>query len=147
MKCLDELKKLTMDAVEYGAFPGATYAVVTKNHIYVDVVGLKAKYPIEEENSIDTIYDMASVSKVVSTTTCLLKLMEKGLVRLFDSVQRYLPKFKHEKITIWHLVTHTSGLQPCLYHPNQIKSREEVIEKVYEAGLEFESGTKIQYSD
>lgn len=147
MKRLDELKLLTKDAVEFGAFPGATYAIVTKNHIYTDFVGLKAKYPAEEENSIDTIYDMASVSKVVSTTTCLLKLMEAGKVRLFDTVQRYLPKFRHEKITIWNLVTHTSGLQPCLYNPSHIKSKEEAVKKVYEAELEFESGTKIQYSD
>ena len=147
MSRLEELKQLTMDAVAYGAFPGATYALVTKDHIYTDVVGLKAKYPEEEPNALDTIYDMASVSKVVSTTTCLLKLMEAGKIRLFDPVQRYLPKFKHDKIAIWHLVTHTSGLQPCLYNPSKIKSREEAIEKVYEADAQFEQGTKIQYSD
>ena len=147
MSKLAELKQLTNDAVSFGAFPGATYAIVTPDKIYTDFVGLKAKYPKEEENSVDTIYDMASVSKVVSTTTCLLRLMEQGKVRLFDRVNRYLPKFRHDNVTIWHLVTHTSGLQPCLYHPNQIKSRDEAINLVYEANLNFESGTKIEYSD
>ncbi len=147
MRRLDELKELFNDAVEFGAFPGATYAIVTRNHIYTDVVGLKAKYPAEEENSVDTIYDMASVSKVVSTTTCLLKLMEAGKVRLFDPVQRYLPQFKYEKITIWHLVTHTSGLQPGLYNQAHITSKEEAMKLIYEAEVQFETGTKIQYSD
>ena len=144
---LEELHKLFEDAVEFGAFPGATYAIITKDQIYTDFVGLKAKYPEEEVNDVDTIYDMASCSKVVSTTTCILKLMEEGKLRLFDTVKRYVPDFQYDNITVWNLVTHTSGLIPDLPHPAYIKTKEECEKMLMEAKTTFEPGTKIEYSD
>lgn len=144
---LENLHNLIQSGVDIGAYPGATYAVILKDKVYMNVVGLKAKYPQEEVNSIDTIYDMASVSKVATTTTCILKLIEMGKLRLFDKVQLFVPEFKYENIMVYHLVTHTSGLQPCLYNPSQITSKEEAWEKVLNADVNFECGSDMVYSD
>lgn len=144
---LNELKELINEGVKIGAFPGACFSVITKDGKYMDFVGLKAKYPKEEVNSIDTIYDMASVTKVATTTTCFLKLLESGKVRLFDRVNLYLPDFKINDIMIYHLVTHTSGLRECLPKPTTIKTKEEAIKLLYEQPQEFKEGTDMVYSD
>jgi len=144
---LEKVKELINEGCKIGAFPGACFSIITKDGRYMDFVGLKAKYPKEEENSIDTIYDMASVTKVSTTTTCLLKLIEDGRVRLFDRVNLYLKDFKYDDIMIYHLVTHTSGLIECLPHPTTIISREEALRLLYEQPQTFSVGTDMRYSD
>ena len=78
MKAQQELEQLILNAIENGSFPGANYAIIFKNKIIYGSHGYKALYPEKEVNDIDTIYDMASLSKVISTTTCALKLIEEG---------------------------------------------------------------------
>ena len=103
---------LMEEAVKDGVFPGATYCLIAGKRRYTGAFGYKALFPKKEENYINTIYDMASVSKVVSTTTLLMQLLEAGKIRLYDSVNKYLPDFKNDDITIYDLMTHTSGLVP-----------------------------------
>ena len=62
------------------------------------VVNHKELYPNIIPNSIDTIYDMASLTKVVCTTTCLMQLVEKGLLRIFDPVSKYFKEFKFSRV-------------------------------------------------
>lgn len=144
---LEKLKELVQEGVTDKAFPGATYAIVLPDAIYTDFVGDKSWYPNVEPNTIDTIYDMASVTKVMTTTTCILKLLEFGKVRLFSKVSNFLPRFKHQNIVLWHLLTHTSGLREGLPGVTKIKSSEEAWDKAYDMELIYEPGTKIQYSD
>ena len=80
---LKTISKMLEEAVQNGVFPGCNFAIVKKDGTrYMTSVGLKAKYPEEEVNDLSTIYDMASCSKVVSTTTCIMILLERGLLRL-----------------------------------------------------------------
>lgn len=144
---LEQLKQLIQSGVDSGAFPGATFCVATKNKKYMDFVGLKAKYPKEELNALDTIYDMASVTKVATTTTCLLKFLEEGKVRLFDRVNIYVPRFKYDDVFIFNLVTHTSGLKECLPKPTEIMSKEEALDLLFEQPKIFETGKDLMYSD
>lgn len=140
------LNKLLSEAVEKNIFPGCTYALECSSGSHVDVLGKKSLYPVED-NDIDTLYDMASCSKVISTTTCIIKLMEQGKLRLFDSVNKYLPRFKHENILIWDLITHTSGLPAGVSGVTKIKSREEALDKIYALETTYEKNAKIVYSD
>ncbi len=144
---LKELEKLIQSGVDTGAFPGAAYAIVFKNHIYTNYVGNKALYPNVEANSLDTIYDMASVSKVMSTASCILKLIETGKVRLFSKVSDFIPEFIHKDLTIWNLVTHTSGLVECLNDQANIESKEEAWQQIMNAEKILETNTLINYSD
>ena len=144
---LDKLHELIVSGVTNGAFPGACYAVVLKDKVYMNYCGLRARYPEEESNSIDTIYDMASVSKVATTSICLLKLMEMGKIRLFDKVKDYIPGFLYDDICIYHLVTHTSGLKPGLSNPWYIQSSDAAWSMIMRAPVNFPVGTDIVYSD
>ncbi|MBK5293412.1 MAG: DUF1343 domain-containing protein [Acidobacteriia bacterium] len=76
--------------------------------------GNRALVPAVEPMTMDTMFDAASLTKVVATTSCVMKLFEQGKIRLNDPVTRYLPEFQGGKseITVRHLLTHYSGLRP-----------------------------------
>lgn len=74
---------------------------------------------------------MASLSKVLATTTCIFKLMEEGKIRTASKVQNYLPQFAYEQVTIWHLLTHTSGLPEGISGLLVMKSAKDVYEKFF----------------
>lgn len=145
-KYLNELEELLQYGVDSGIYPGCAYAVVYKDEAYVNSLGYKALIPEKELNSIDTLYDMASLSKVISTTTCILRLMEQGKIRLFDSVKMYLDEFKYDDITIWNLMTHTSGFAPGVGGSNKA-TVDELKKRIYDLPLQYKKGEKIVYSD
>ena len=135
------------ECVSNGAFPGATYAVVTPNNVTLDFVGKRELYPNVVENSLDTIYDMASLTKVVSTTTLAMILLEQGKLRLGDKVKDFLPRFRYDNVTIWNLMTHTAGLKEGVGGRKDNISKEELINKIYNMEQIYTPGTKIIYSD
>ena len=148
MKAIKEIEQILLDATLDGAFPGGNYAVVTKNKVWMGCIGNKELYPEIVPNSIDTIYDMASLTKVVCTTTCLMQLVEKGLLRIFDPVSRYFKEFKFNNMTIWNLLTHTSGFPEGISGPKDRLTEQDVMDKIFSIEeLLFKPGTKIVYSD
>ncbi len=146
MKKIDEFNNLIKQGIDEGAFPGANYAIVFKDKTILGSFGNKSLYPSIEPNDINTVYDMASLTKVVSTTTCVLKLVEKGLLRIYAPVQKYIPEFKHSNVTVWNLLTHTSGL-PEGVSWRGLTSKEMLWERIFNLDLTFEPGTKLKYSD
>ncbi|MFA5542891.1 MAG: serine hydrolase domain-containing protein [Bacilli bacterium] len=148
------LNNLIEEAIKNEVMPGANYCLIANNEKHFGSFGNKALYPNIEKNNIDTIYDMASLSKVVSTTTAIMILLEQGKLRLSDSVSNILPRFKHKNITVWDLLTHTSGLQPdirgTLYadiRREASKFKEVLIDHIYSLELDTPKNTKIIYSD
>lgn len=140
------LNDLIYEAIKNEVFPGANYCLVA-DQVYLNSFGNKSLYPNQEINNIDTIYDLASVSKVISTTTAIMLLLEAGKIRLYDAVSLYLPRFRHSDIVIWDLLTHTSGLPADVHRANKIKSKEELLEQIYGCDLVYPKNTKIVYSD
>ncbi|HKM29593.1 MAG TPA: serine hydrolase [Bacilli bacterium] len=144
---VEGLDSLIKAALVDDVFPGANYTLVTdKDEIYGSF-GKKAVYPEIEDNDLDTIYDMASCSKVISTTTSIMMLLEQGKLRLYDSVKKYIPRFRYSEVTIWDLMTHSSGLPSDIIRASRLKSREEALDKVFDSLLIYEKNTKIVYSD
>ena len=141
------LDTIICDAVMNGIFPGANYVVVSKYGTFKNSFGKKALVPNKEENSIDTLYDMASCTKVLSTTSCIMKLLEMGKLRLYDNVSKYLPEFIHKDILIWDLLTHSSGLPADVHRSAKLKSKEELLEKIWNVELKYERYSNIIYSD
>lgn len=143
---IEGLNALINEAIRDGVMPGANYALINNGQKIFGSLGNKALYPKVEVNDINTLYDMASLSKVISTTTCIMILMERGKLRLYDPVYVYVPEFKHHHITIWDLMTHSSGLPAdisrTLYHNDQ-----ELIDFVMNVELKYEKNTQIVYSD
>lgn len=143
---MEKFNKLIENSILNEQLPGANYVIVTKNKKIFGSLGNKALIPEVEKNSLDTIYDIASMSKVVSTTSCALRLVENGDIRLFDPVKKYIPEYKHENVRIYDLMTHTSGMKSYLPNANTLKSAEEVWNKIIELDLDYEKGSKILYS-
>lgn len=147
MDIIKQLNKLIQDAIDDFAFPGANYVIVTKENYYYGSLGAKALNPNYEVNSLETLYDMASLTKVIVTTSCLMKLVEKGLIRLHSKVINYLPNFSHQDITIWDLLTHSSGLPSDIRRAKDLQSFDEVWNRIYAKPLAYETNAKIVYSD
>lgn len=147
MDFIKQLENLIQNEIDNGAFPGANYALVFKDQVYLGSLGNKRIVPNVEKNSLDTIYDMASLSKVVSTTSCLMKLVETGRLRLFTKVFKYLPEFRFKDVTIWNLMTHTSGLPEGLKGLLNYHNQEEIMQAIYDTDLVYETNTEIKYSD
>jgi uncharacterized protein YbbC (DUF1343 family)/CubicO group peptidase (beta-lactamase class C family) len=102
-------------AIQEGRLPGAVLEVGHNGQvIYRKAYGNRALVPSPETMTVDTIFDCASLTKVVATTPSLMKLFEQGKFRLNDRVTQYIPEFQggHSDITIRELFTHFSGLAP-----------------------------------
>jgi uncharacterized protein YbbC (DUF1343 family)/CubicO group peptidase (beta-lactamase class C family) len=103
------------EAIAQGRLPGAVLLVGHDGHvIYEKAYGRRAEVPRSEAMTLDTIFDMASLTKVIATTSSMMKLFEQGRFRLNDRVTQYIPEFQNGKsdITLRNLFTHFSGLQP-----------------------------------
>src|SRR5262245_50186115 len=104
-------------AVRDGVIPGAVLVVGHQGKIiHRKAYGNRALAPSQEPMTLDTIFDVASLTKLVATTPSIMKLFEQGKVRINDPVTAYLPAFKGGKsdITVRDLLTHFSGLRPDL---------------------------------
>lgn len=105
------------EAVRSGLIPGAVLLVGHDGAVvYRKAYGERALIPQREPMTVDTIFDAASLTKVIATTPSLMKLFEQGKIRIDDPVTRYLPEFQGGKsdIEIRDLMTHFSGLRPDL---------------------------------
>ena len=146
-KKLNALKTYLERAVEDGVFPGCNCAVLTRDEKWMVSVGYKQLVPEKEENDLDTIYDLASISKVLVTTTCILKLIEEGTLTLKTRIADILPQFCQKELTIRDCITHSSGLPADINGYKQMKDDKEMLEAVWNMPLEFATGTRVKYSD
>jgi len=104
------------------AAPGAVVLIGRGDQtVYEKAYGTRATVPSTEPMTLDTVFDLASLTKVVATTTAVMTLVEQGRVRLNDPVASFVPGFdRYGKagITVRHLLTHVSGLRPDVdLHP------------------------------
>jgi CubicO group peptidase (beta-lactamase class C family) len=145
--------KIIEAAAEERAFPGASVAIVHKN----DLIALRSfgRYtfePSSPEVTPETIFDLASVSKVVATTTAAAILYEHGTLALDDDVAALAPRFggnelRRYDVTLRHLLTHTSGLPAYVRLFERCTTRDELLAASYATPLEADPGTRTEYSD
>lgn len=144
-------------AIKDKAFPGATLAVGYRGKVSLHAFG-KFTYDSGARNvGIDTMYDIASLTKVVATTTLVAKLVEGDFPIRLDldaPVERYLPEWAsgpqpewRHRVTVRHLMTHTSGLPPFKEYWRTSKSKQDTLDKIFVEPLDYEPGTKEVYSD
>ncbi|HYP08678.1 MAG TPA: exo-beta-N-acetylmuramidase NamZ domain-containing protein [Bryobacteraceae bacterium] len=103
------------EAIRAGQIPGAVLVVGHKGRVvYQNVYGDRALVPVREPMTFDTVFDVASLTKVVATSSAIAKLVEDGKVRLNERVTHYLPEFQGGKsdVTVRQLLTHFSGMRP-----------------------------------
>ena len=144
------------EAIKQGDIPGAVLAVVRHGKMaYLKAYGNRQVWPVVQPMTTNTIFDMASCSKAMSTAISALILCEEGKFRMFDAVNRYVPGFEDWKdesgetttIRIHHLMTHTSGL-PAYYSPdpNATPNPDACIEHIAHMKRGFEPGKGFRYS-
>ena len=143
---MNEAHAYLADAVDKGLIPGAQLAYVDEED-HFDHVGYKALIPEKETVDENTLYDLASLSKVVSTTTCVLQLIEKGHFTLDTKLCDILSDFPHKDITIKQLLSHTSGLIPDDKGYKKTQGKKEMWDFFKDRDLLYEPGSRVEYSD
>lgn len=146
-KVLSKGLEVIKQFVDDNRIPGACLAFVTKDDACNGSYGYKQLVPERLQVDDDTIYDLASLTKVVSTTTMILSLIEKGKLSLYTELKDIIPEFRFDGITIEHLLTHTSGMYGDDKAYKNCKNKQEMFEFMNNLDLEYETGSKVVYSD
>jgi uncharacterized protein YbbC (DUF1343 family)/CubicO group peptidase (beta-lactamase class C family) len=138
-------------AIKDGQIPGAVVAVGHNNAVvYRKAFGSRALQPNQEPMMVGTVFDIASLTKVVATTTAFMQLFEKGKVRLSDPVAKYIPEFAEngkEDITVRQLLTHYSGLAPDLDLKSSWEGKPSAYTMAFSAAPQQPPGSGFLYSD
>jgi len=142
---LKRTSKLINGMIKEGIIPGANIAVVNGTDIYTESFGNKALVPSVEANDISTLYDLASLTKAIVINTLLVRAIQNSLVDLNDDISYYLPAYNYLGITVYDLVTHTSGLPADFDIPN-IHSNTDFEKQLRNIELERNPGEKVVYS-
>ena len=139
------------EAIQKKALPGAVVLVGHRGRIvWRRAYGARAVEPQREAMTTDTIFDLASLTKVVATATSVMILIERGEVRLSDSITKFIPEMKGEhrdSITIEQLLTHTSGLAPDFDLKERWNGYDEAMKRLYRESLRNPAGARFVYSD
>ena len=142
---------IVQKAVDDGNIPGAVVLIGHNGKVvYRKAFGSRSLEPTHEPMTVDTIFDLASLTKCVATATSVMKLIEDGRVRLNDPVSAYLPDFAQNgkaDITVRELLTHYSGLPPDLDLKTPWQGRETAYQMVMQSKPQYPPGSRFLYSD
>lgn len=130
--------------------PGGVLWLEHRGSVYHKAYGNRALVPAVEPMTEDTIFDAASLTKVVATTPAIMLLVERGQVTLESSVSKYIPEFTgggREAITVRQLMTHTSGLPPDIETRTDWHGQATAIQMACAIPLAAEPGAVERYSD
>ena len=144
---LGEAKEYLEKVVSAGEIPGFSLCALTKDESESFVYGSASIIPEVKKLEKDMLYDLASLTKVVSTTTITLKCIEKGFLSLDTKICEVLKDCPYPDVTIKHILTHTSGI---IYDDKEYKKlhgKEEIKKFIFKHPLSFAPGTKVEYSD
>ena len=134
-----------------GAFPGGVALVARHGRVIATrAVGLAERTPRRRPMTVDALFDLASLTKVIAGVTVALTLLEAGVWLLDDAVARFIPAFGRagkRDITVRHLLTHTSGLPPWLPCYTAARTLDETVQFICATDLDAAPGTQVQYSD
>ncbi|HEX6043647.1 MAG TPA: serine hydrolase, partial [Pyrinomonadaceae bacterium] len=148
---LAEMDSVINDEIAKGRLPGAVVLVGRKGHVvWEKTYGSRAVEPTREAMTAETIFDVASLTKVVATATSIMILVERGKLRLNDPVSLHIPELKgdgRERVTIELLLTHVSGYGPDFDLRERWTGHEEAIKRLIAEPLRNPPGTRFTYSD
>jgi uncharacterized protein YbbC (DUF1343 family)/CubicO group peptidase (beta-lactamase class C family) len=139
------------DAIQQNQCPGAV--VLIGHHgrvVYKKAYGMRSLEPTREKMTLDTIFDLASLTKVVATTPSVLRMLELGQIRLNDPVATYLPEFAQngkQDVTIRELFTHYSGLPGDLNLKIPWTGKDTAMQMAFAEELVSPPGSVFRYSD
>ena len=148
---LGRVDSIIEQAITDANIPGA---VLVGGHdgavVYRKAYGNRALEPKMEAMTVDTVFDLASLTKVIATTTAVMQLFEQGKVRMNDPVAKYLPEFAQngkEDITLRQLMTHYSGMAPDLDLTTPWEGKNTAYQLAFVEPPETTPGSGFIYSD
>jgi uncharacterized protein YbbC (DUF1343 family)/CubicO group peptidase (beta-lactamase class C family) len=147
---LAEMDGAIQEAIQENRCPGGVLWVEHRGASYHKAFGHRAVVPELEAMTEDTIFDAASLTKVVACAPAVMLLIERGAIRLDERVQVYIPEFKgsgKEVITVKHLLLHTSGLRGDIETRSDWKGQQAAVAKACEEQLLSKPGSAFRYSD
>src|SRR5438874_2417991 len=148
---LARMDSIIRESIEKKELPGAVVLVARHGRVvWRKAYGARAVEPQREAMTTDTIFDLASLTKVVATTSSIMILIEQGKVRLSDSLVRFIPEIKgggRDAITIEELLTHMTGFAPDFDLRERWIGYDEAIKRLSREPLRSQPGTRFVYSD
>ena len=147
---LEAIDAAIVRAIAAGKAPGAVVRLESGGAVYQKSYGVKSVEPVLLPMTADTIFDGASLTKVIATTPAIMLLVERGKLRLDDKVNHWILGFEahgKEAVTVRHLLTHTSGLRPGLSAKPAWSGVAKAIDLAKEERLTAQPGTQFRYSD
>lgn len=99
-----------------GVYSGYIGSFLEHGHFQRKVSGWAATVSNKEKLTADYLFDVASLTKVIGTTSVILRLLDRHELQLDDPVIRFLPQYADKRVTIRHLLTHTSDIQTWIEH-------------------------------
>ncbi len=153
-----ETAAILRQGIEDHAFPGCTVVVGTTDKILWSGAFGCLDYDHHVPATKETLYDLASVTKVTGTTSVFMQLVQQGKVRITDPVSEYLPEFidlapsdgdraKRRQVTVEHLLTHTAGLTAWKAYYRSETNYAAMLQAILQTPLENEPGARVRYSD
>lgn len=153
-------------AIDQKEVPGVVLLITHKNKLlYHQALGYAQRVPEEKELTLDTLFDLASLTKILATTTAILLLLKSGELTLDTSISKYFPEFSKSgksQIVVRHLLTHSSGLPAyCRLYQDLWEedrrqgggflcsqaAKQQAIQKILEQDLIYQPGCDYKYSD
>ncbi len=148
---LEKLDAITLEHIEKKQFPGAVILVARKGGIvYRKAFGDRTVSPSRSPMEVETIFDIASLTKIVPTAASIMILVEEGRLSLSEPVSKHLNRFsqygKH-RVTARQLLTHYSGLRPSLDLKTKWSGYETAVARACRERLATRPGARFRYSD
>src|SRR5262249_27753104 len=148
---LAKIDSAVQETIDLGEIPGAVILIGRQGRVvYHKAFGYKAVEPRREAMSLDTVFDMASLTKDVATATSMMILVERGKISLVEAVASYSPAFRRigkEQVTVEQLHTHRAGLPPDNEIADYIGKTVDPLENIYNLRPGYTPGTRFSYSD
>jgi uncharacterized protein YbbC (DUF1343 family)/CubicO group peptidase (beta-lactamase class C family) len=150
---LNRIDEVVAESIARKECPGAVVVVGRRGKIvFRKAYGNRAVVPAVEPMTLDTAFDLASLTKVVATTTSVMTLVESGKIRLQDRVAKLIPEFAsgggaRDQVTVEELLTHRAGLAADDPMALYVGSPQEIFERKYRQPLVAAPGSRFLYSD
>ncbi|KIS02983.1 serine hydrolase domain-containing protein [Paucilactobacillus wasatchensis] len=139
---IEQLHQLVTDNV----VPGVSYAIFDRKNRHAEVFGNAQLVPTKIKLWNDAKYDVASLTKVIGTTTIIMQLVERGLLKVDDPIKQYLPQFADQRVTVRHLLTHTSGIEGYIKNRNQLPA-DVLTSELLQLHVGANFNTHVKYAD
>ncbi|MFM0511743.1 serine hydrolase [Paraburkholderia sp. RL17-373-BIF-A] len=146
-----EFGRIVTGQIAAGRLPGAVVVAGNANEVqYREAFGQRMTEPHQELMTVDTVFDLASLTKVIATTTAVMQLVEAGRLQLDAPAMRYWPEFAENgknTVTVRQLLAHTSGLRADLNSRPARIGRAAVLSEIAQQRLYATPGERVIYSD